>query len=203
MMRKEAQKSIAGWVKQARKKSRRRTPIERRSARLLLARWRQWLQRIRSSVFQIEAARSIHADLDGTALFCGIRIAGVVTQNIVIAGFRIDPLQRLVEIVRVDDRDTAGLLRQHAQAVLRFANVILPLDLIDVFVQIRTADETARINRVERGVGAVRFPRELGELRREIGERELVRLLVRRERVGVARSAVVTIAARKAAARGP
>jgi hypothetical protein len=54
--------------------------------------------------------------------------------------------------------------------------MVLPLHLIDVFVEIRTADEAARIDRVERGVRAVRRAPQLAELLREIGERVLVLL---------------------------
>src|SRR6185437_10045785 len=148
----------------------------------------------RRSVSQIEVSGAIHLDLDGTTLLGRIRIAGVVTQNVVVARFGVDPLQRLIEVVRIDDGDAAGLLGQHPQAVLRFTNVILPLHLIDLLVEIGAADETARIDRVQRGVRTVGFARELGKLRRQIGERELLRLTVGVERVHVAGAAAAVAA---------
>ena len=94
--------------------------------------------------------------------FVRIRIAGVVTQNVVVARLRIDPLQRLVEVVRVDDRDSrrsAPPARAGCSAFRECGSATRPDRRF--LVEIRPADEAARIDRVDRGVGAVGFPRQL------------------------------------------
>ena len=65
----------------------------------------------------------------------------------------------------------------HPQAVLGLTDVVLPLHHVDFLVEIRTADQTARVDGVDRRVGAVGFARQLGEFRREIRGGELVALV--------------------------
>ena len=48
-----------------------------------------------------------------------VRVRRVVAEHVVVARLGVDPLQRLVEVVLVHHRDAAGLLGDHAQAVLR------------------------------------------------------------------------------------
>src|SRR5262249_61964946 len=123
----------------------------------------------------IVPARRRHLYLDVAELLQRIRITGVVTQNVVVARLGVDPFERLVEVVLVHDRVAAGELGDRPQAVLRFAYVILPVGRVERgLIEVGTADETARIDRVHRHVRAIRFARELRELAGQIGRGEFV-----------------------------
>ena len=101
--------------------------------------------------------------------FSGSGIRRGVAQHVVVARLVVDPLQRLVEVVLVDDGDAAGLVGQHAQAVLRLAHVLAELHRIELLVEIGAGDQPARIDRVDRRVRAVGGPRQLAELARQVG----------------------------------
>ena len=67
----------------------------------------------------------------------------------------------------------------HAQAVLRLADELGPLLRIDLLVDVaQRPDQAARIDRVDRDVRAIRLPRQLAELAREVGVGELLALLL-------------------------
>ena len=110
-----------------------------------------------------------HLDLDLARPLQRIRVRRGVAEHVVVAGLVVDPLERLVEVVLIDDRDAAGFVGQHAQAVLRLAHVLAVFDRVELFVEIRTGDQAARVDRVDRRVGAVRGARQLAELAREVG----------------------------------
>src|SRR2546423_11383615 len=65
--------------------------------------------------------RDLHYHL--TPAFRRIGILRVVTQNVVVARLRVDPLQRLAEVVLIDDCEAAGLFSNHPQTVLRLPDV--------------------------------------------------------------------------------
>ena len=77
-----------------------------------------------------------HLDFDLPAALGRIRVARVVAEHVVVAARRVDPLQRLVEVVHVDDREAAGLFGQHAHAVLRLPHVGVPLLRVDLLVDV-------------------------------------------------------------------
>src|SRR4029453_9128872 len=132
----------------------------RRDRLLSRLRLRRRLQRIRLPRPDIEV-RTVGLDLDPARPLHYVRVARVVAKHVVIAAFGIDPLQGLVEVVLIDRGESAGLLRDHPQAVLRFAEVIVPLGRIDLFVDVGPGHEPARVNRVKRRVGAVGGARQL------------------------------------------
>ena len=107
-----------------------------------------------------------------------IRIARVVAEHVVVAARRVDLLQRLVEVVHVDDGEAAGLLGQHPQAVLRLAHVVAPLGRIHLLVDVGAGHQPARVDGVDRGVRAVGRARDLAELERQVGIAERFRLLL-------------------------
>src|SRR5207249_4790277 len=110
-----------------------------------LGRPRERLQGVRRAVIQAVIPLPRDANLNLPPSLHRIRITGVVTQNIVVARLRVDPLQRLVEVVLIDDGDPAGLLGDDAQAVLRFADVILPFDRIEWQNYIRESQNSLRV----------------------------------------------------------
>src|SRR5262249_41946017 len=77
-----------------------------------------------------------HLDLDLATALGRIRILRVVAQHVIVARLRVDALQRLAEVVLVDDRETACFLRDDAETVLRLPDVFGPLLRIDLFVDV-------------------------------------------------------------------
>ena len=75
-----------------------------------------------------------------------IGVGRVVAEHVVVAGFRIDALERALEVVVVDDGDPAGFLGQVAQRALRLLNERPPLALIELLAGIDDAGD-ARADR--------------------------------------------------------
>ncbi len=55
-------------------------------------------------------------------------------------------------------------------------DVVLEVHHVDLLIEVRHADQAARVDRVDGRVGAVGFARQLAELGGEVGEAELVAL---------------------------
>ena len=107
-----------------------------------------------------------------------VGIAGVEPQHVVVAALRVDLLEQPLEVVGVDDGQSAGQLGQRPQTVPRLADVLHPGLGRHVEVEVGGREQPPRVDGVERGVRPVGGLRQLDELRDEIavGEHRPLRL---------------------------
>ena len=105
-----------------------------------------------------------------------VRIAAVEGKNVVVARLGVDLPDGVAEIVPVDHGQTARQLRQHPQAVLGIEDEARIFRPRDVHIDRHPSNQATRIERVERGVGPVGHPCQLGQLRGQFSGGELLSL---------------------------
>ena len=111
----------------------------------------------------------VRLDLELAPALRGVGVRRVVPEHVVVAGLGVDPLERLVEVVRVDAAKPPVRSASVAQAVLLLPHVFVPLGRVDLLVEIGAGDEAPRVDRVDRRVGAVGGLRQLRELANQVG----------------------------------
>ena len=99
--------------------------------------------KIRSSIRQdVRSVRDDQATLSSGSKVDIIVPDGIVRQNLEsnggMNGLCVDAVQRLVEVILIDDGDSAGIFGEHPQAVLCLPHVFAPLDGIDLLVDVQS-----------------------------------------------------------------